>query len=238
LSQEPALLDFALDMLDEALLRDPTHASAQALAGWCRALGANHALTHDPDGERNRAIVHCRRALALSPDDPDVLTPVAGALSLARQLEEAECLIARSLALDPHQPEAVRRLGFIQNYRGNGREAAIAFRHALSVYPSGNDAAMALIGLGIANFMLGNYSRSGRILARALDQQPSRAWPHRFLTAAAMHAGAHDEARRSLVSLRRSFPDLTVDQCARSDMLHFEAKERMLDGLARAGLPR
>ena len=74
LSQEPTLVGIALDMLNEALLRDPAHARAQALAGWCRAIGANHALTHDPDGERDRAIVHCRRALALSPDDPEVLT--------------------------------------------------------------------------------------------------------------------------------------------------------------------
>jgi Flp pilus assembly protein TadD len=237
LSQEPALLGIALDMLDEALLRDPTHARAQALAGWCRALGANHALTHDPDGERDRAIVHCRRALALSPDDPEVLTPVAGALSLARHLDEAECLVARSLAVDPDQPEAVRRLGFIHNFRGNGRQAATAFRRALSIYPGGSDGAMALIGLGIAKFILGDYPRSARMLTRALDLQPTRAWPHRFLTAAAMHAGAHDDARRSLVLLRRSFPDLTVDQCAQSDVLHAEAKERMLDGLARAGLP-
>jgi hypothetical protein len=97
---------------------------------------------------------------------------------------------------------------------------------------------MALIGLGIARFMLRDYARSARALARALHQQPSRVWPHRFLAAAAVHAGAQEEARRSLAALRRAFPDLTVDQCARSDVLHVEAKERVLEGLARAGLPR
>ena len=97
---------------------------------------------------------------------------------------------------------------------------------------------MSLIGLGVANFILGDYGRSARALARALEQQPSRAWPHRFLTAAAMHAGAHDEARHSLASLRRHFPDLTVSWCAQSDALHAEARGRVLEGLARAGLPR
>ncbi|HYZ30880.1 MAG TPA: helix-turn-helix domain-containing protein [Crenalkalicoccus sp.] len=238
LSQEPALLSIALDMLEEALLRDPTHARAQALAGWCRAIRANHALTRDPDAERDRAIVHSRRALALAPDDPEVLTPVAGALSLAQHLDEAECLVTRSLTLDPDQPEALRRLGFIHNFRGDGRRAAAAFRRALSDYPGGSNGAIALIGLGVASFILGDYARSARALAIALDRQPSRAWPHRFLTAAAMNLGALEEARRSLVSLRRSFPDLTVDLCSRSDVLHAEAKERMLTGLARAGLPR
>jgi hypothetical protein len=84
LSQEPGLVGMALDMLDEALHRDPAHAAAHALAGWSRALGANHCLTRDPGGERARASEHCRRALALSPDNPEVLTLAAGILSLTR----------------------------------------------------------------------------------------------------------------------------------------------------------
>ncbi len=238
LSQEPGMVGMALDLLEEALVCDPAHPRALALAGWSRALGANHLFTRDPEGERDRAVACCRRALALAPDDPEVLTLVAGALSLTRRLDEAEDLIARSLALDPCQPEALRRLGFIQNFRGDGRRAAAAFRRALSLYPAGHDGTISLIGLGVAHFILGEYSRSARALARALELQPARAWPYRFLTAAAMHAGAHEEARRSLASLRRSFPDLTVEWCARSVALHPEAKERVLAGLARAGLPR
>jgi Flp pilus assembly protein TadD len=208
LTQEPAMVGMALDMLDEALHRDPAHAAAHALAGWSRALGANHCLTRDPDGERERASEHCRRALALSPDDPEVLTLAAGVMSLTRRFDEAECLVTRSLALDADQPEALRRLGFIQNFRGDGRRAAAAFRRALRAYPTGNDGSMSLIGLGVASFILGDYGRSARALARALEQQPSRAWPHRFLTAAAMHAGAHDEARRSLAIPQASLPGL------------------------------
>jgi tetratricopeptide (TPR) repeat protein len=232
------MVGMALDLLGEALHRDPSHPQALALAAWGQALGANHCFTRDPAGERDRALVQCWRALALAPDDPEVLTLAAGALSLTCCLEKAEGLVTRSLALDPCQPEALRRLGFIQNFRGDGRRAVAAFRRALSLYPNGDDGTMSLIGLGVANFILGNYARSARILTRALGQQPARAWPHRFLTAAAMHAGAHEEARRSLALLRRSFPDLTVDWCAQSVALHAAAKERVLDGLARAGLPQ
>lgn len=237
LSQEPALVGMALDLLREALQRDPTQARAHALMAWSQALSANHVFTRDALGERARAAEHCRQALALALDDPEVLTLVAGAMSLTRHLDEAQDLVARSLALDPYQPEALRRLGFIQNFRGDGRRAAGAFRRALNAFQSDNDLTMSLIGLGVANFILRDYGRSARALARALDLQPSRAWPHRFLAAAAMHAGAHDEARRSLAALRRSFPDLTVTACAQSDALHPEARNRVLEGLARAGLP-
>ena len=74
LSQEPELVGMAVDMLDEVLHRDPAHAAAHALAGWCWALGANHCLTRDPEGDRARASEHCRRALALSPDGPEIMT--------------------------------------------------------------------------------------------------------------------------------------------------------------------
>jgi AraC-like DNA-binding protein len=238
LMQDPGLAGMALGLLDEALHRDPAHARAYALAAFGRSVAANHCFTRDPQGERARAIDHGQRALELACDDPEVLTLVGGVMSLNQRLDEAECLVTRALALDPNQPEAWRRLGFIQNFRGNGRVAAAAFRRALRGWPTGNDGNMATIGLGIAKFIIGDYARSARALSRAVEQQPSRGWPYRFLTAAAVHAGAHEEARRSLASLRRCFPDLTVDQCAQSDALHREARVRVLEGLARAGLPR
>jgi hypothetical protein len=109
---------------------------------------------------------------------------------------------------------------------------------ALTTWPSGRDANLALIGLGVASFILGDYARSTRALSRALEQQPSRAWAYRFLTAAALHAGAQETAQRSLLSLQRAFPDLTLDWCARSGVLHRGALTRVLDGLAKAGLPQ
>ncbi|WP_291298135.1 helix-turn-helix domain-containing protein [Elioraea sp.] len=238
LSQEPDLVGVALELVSEALERDPAHPRALALAGWARAIGANHAFTLDPEGERGRARDECGRALALAPDDPEVLTLSAGILSLTGSLDAAEGLVKRSLGIDPCQPEALRRLGFICNFRGDGRRGAEAFRRAFRLFPGGGDGAMSLIGLGVAHFIQGDYGRAARSLASALERQPARAWPHRFLAAAAMHLGAEQEARRSLTALRRAFPDLTVELCARSGVLHPEAKARMLDGLIRSGLPR
>jgi tetratricopeptide (TPR) repeat protein len=229
----------ALDLLGETIHRDPSHARAHALMGWCLAQGANQNFSsRDPDAERLRALEHARRAFALAPDDPEVLTSAGGAMSLSRQLDKAEKLLDRSLALDANQPEAWCRRGFLRNFRGDGAGGAKAFRIALTTWPWGGDANLALIGLGVASFILEDYARSARALSRALEQQPSRAWAYRFLTAAAMHADAQGTARRSLLSLQRAFPDLTLDWCARSGVLHRGALTRVLDGLAKAGLPQ
>ena len=117
------------------------------------------------------------------------------------------------------------------------RPTAAAFRRALGAYPSGNDGTLTLVGLGVASFIVADYPRSRRALSRAPSLQPSRAWLYRFLTAAAMHAGAREEDRRSLTALRHCFTDLTVERCAQSDVLQPEASGRVLDGLARAELP-
>lgn len=237
LSQDPGLTRTALDLLGEVLHRDPWHARAHALTGFGQAVAANHCFGGDPATRRERALGHMTRALALAADDPEVLTLAAGVMSFTDRLGEAEQLATQSLALDPDQPEALRRLGILRIFRGDAQGAGAIFRRLLKGWPSGNDGNMALIQIGIADFALGRYSRSARVLSHAIDQQPFRIWPHRFLAAAAWHAGAYQEARRSLAALQSAFPDLTVDQCDRADALHPDAKARVLDGLARVGLP-
>jgi hypothetical protein len=123
------------------------------------------------------------------------------------------------------------------NFRGDGRQAEVAFRRALDAWPSGGAGHMALIGLGLSRVLLGADARSARTLHRALEQLPSRAGVYRFLTAAAAPAGAQATARGSLLLLQRAVPDLPLERCARAGVLHPSGLARVLDGLARAGLP-
>jgi AraC-like DNA-binding protein/Flp pilus assembly protein TadD len=229
----------ALDLLAEALHRDPAHAQAHALLAWCRGQRAQHIFSHEPEAERRLALCHAERAVALAPDDAEVLTHAAAALSLAGRLDDAERLAARALVFDPGRADAWRRLTWITVYRGDGAAAARDFARALRIWPDSRSQALGRHGLGVARFIAGDFARSARSLAAAMQLRPAMVWGNHFLVPAAMHTGATAEARRALIVLRRASPDLTVDLCARAKISwDLAAKDWLLDGLARAGLPR
>lgn len=238
LSLERGTVAVALDLLNDALHRDPAHPVAHALAGWSRAQSAMHNFVTDPTSERALAHGHARRAVALAPDDPEVLTHAAAVLSLMHQLDEAERLALRAVALDPTLAEAQRRLGWIRVYQRDATGSLPIFRRTLNMFPDGRNAGLSLVGIGMARFIAEDYARAARAFARALDLRPSLAWVNRLLAAAAIETGATEAAWRSVAALQRAFPDITVSRVGRSLMLDPITLDRMLDGLARAGLPR
>jgi adenylate cyclase len=238
LSLERSAEMMALDFLEEALHRDPAHALAHALAGWCRAQGANHCALRDPAGERQQALVHAMRAIALAPDDPEVLTHAAAVLSLTRRLDEAEDLARRAIALDPLLADAQRRLAWIRIYRGDAPAALAMFRRVIRSWPTDRNVSLSLHGIGIAQFITCEYARSARAFSRALDLRPSLAWVNRILAPAALLAGSTEAARRSVTALRHALPDITLTQVEGSLLLDPATVERVVDGLGRAGLPR
>lgn len=238
LSLERGTVAVALDLLNDALHRDPAHPVAHALAGWSHAQSAMHNFVKDPASVRVRAHEHAMRAVALAPDDPEVLTHAAAVMSLMHRLDEAEWLALRAVALDPTLAEAQRRLGWIRVYQRDATASLPIFRRTLQMFPDGRNAGLSLVGIGMARFIAEDYPRAARAFARALDLRPSLAWVNRLLAAAAIEAGATEAARRSVAALERAFPDITVSQVGRSLMLDPLTLDRMLDGLARAGLPR
>jgi AraC-like DNA-binding protein/Tfp pilus assembly protein PilF len=238
LSLERGTVAVALDLLNDALHRDPAHPVAHALAGWSHAQSAMHNFVNDPEAERERAHDHARRAVAIAPDDPEVLTHAAAVMSLTHRLDEAEHLAMRAVALDPMMAEAQRRLGWIRLYQGEHTAALPVFQRTLRLWPDGRNAGMALVGIGTSLLAAGEHGRAARAFSRALATRPTLTWVNRMLTAAAIHGGATAEARRSLLALQRAFPDITVSQIGRSMVLDPATMDRLLDGLARAGLPR
>ncbi|MFT4196312.1 MAG: tetratricopeptide repeat protein [Pseudoxanthomonas sp.] len=114
----PRDFDQAVQALREALAKDPARADGWALLG--RSL-----LAQDKPGEAEAAFV---KALALAPDDPDLLVEAASTRAAAdpqhRFDARAEGWLRQALQRRPDHPRALWFTGVMQRQRGQAAEAA------------------------------------------------------------------------------------------------------------------
>lgn len=96
----------------------------------------------------------------------------------------------------------------------------------------------AFIGIGCAHFAAGRYERAALWAQSGVGAFPASFWGERIVVAAAVHAGARAEARRTARKLLRKDPDLTVAVARQAWPFRPEFMERLADGLTTAGMPR
>ena len=108
----------ALALLEQATDRDPNDALATALSAWARMQRVVYHFTTTPLKERVRAAELARRAQALA-DDASALAVLGNALTLLHEVETADLMVRKALALDGGSAWAWSRQGWIDVYRGD-----------------------------------------------------------------------------------------------------------------------
>jgi AraC-like DNA-binding protein len=227
----------ALDLLHEAIARDPDNALSLALAAWAHGQRVIYHFTSDPHEDRAQSAAFAKKALTL-PADPMVLAILGNALTLMHDIDTAEQVVGKALAIDGGSAWAWSRSGWIDAYKGKPDSAIERLTIALELAPDDPLAFNAMVGIGCAHFGAGRYSEAARWQARALAEHGSAAWIHRTLCPAHLIAGAKDQARRSLDALREKYPDLTVSKVPEGlPPLPQDFCDRVMDALEQAGLP-
>ena len=227
----------ALDLLNDAMERDPDNALSAALAAWAYGQRVVYHFTSAPAEERARSAELARRALALRAD-PTVLSIVGTALTLLHDVDAAEQVIGKALAADGSSAWAWSRSGWIDTYKGNAESAIERFMIALELAPNDSLAFNNMVGIGCAHFGAGRYADAARWQARALVEHPSSAWINRTLCAAYAFDGAEAEARRSLQALREKYPELTLPNITEGlPPLPKAYCDRVVEALHDLGLP-
>jgi AraC-like DNA-binding protein/Flp pilus assembly protein TadD len=227
----------AIELLDRAMEQDPGHALATALAAWAHIQRVVYHFTAEPRQDRARSIELARKARALS-GDATVLAILGNALTLLNELDTADLVVRKALALDGGSAWAWSRSGWIDAYRGDSETAIERFKIALDLAPQDPLAFNNLVGIGCAHFTAGNYSEAARWQERALMEHPSAIWVHRTLCPAYVLGGARSEARRSFQALRQRYPGLTVPEVQRGmPPLPQSYCNLVVEALHDAGLP-
>jgi adenylate cyclase len=202
-SWEKERLLHALDLLAEALRRDPDYGSALTLAMMCHASLYSNGWTDDLEATRREGIKLARQALRVNKDDdPFVLANVANVLGLlGEDLGAALELVDRALQLNPNFARGWLRSGWLRLWAGQPDLAIEHFERFSRLSPRESRAA-ASIGIGIGHFFAGRLEKAEAMMVGSLQEFPNWTPTLRFLASCYVHLGRMNDARRMVKRLR------------------------------------
>lgn len=118
------------------------------------------------------------------------------------QIQSAKMLITEAIGVEAH-PYVIAVSGLTYLIEGKAQQAKTAFETALQ---SDRNDAKALLGLGLAEIKLGNFSAGQKILQAANDADPGNALVLTYLGLSQLRAGQTEAARASWLSAQQADP--------------------------------
>jgi TolB-like protein/Tfp pilus assembly protein PilF len=192
----------ALDLLGQAIERDPQYGPALALAAHCHQRLELRGWTEDPEATRRSGLDLARQALRVGPDDPNVL--VFGAFVLGyfgEDIDVAIGLIDHGLTLNPSFAAGWHWSGVLRIFAGQPDLALEHFETFLRLSPRDRIAAY-LSSIGEAYFFSRQFDEAAANLLVSLERAPSFPITYRVLAACYAHMGRLDDAREIVRRLR------------------------------------
>jgi len=202
-SHEREHLTQALDLLDQAIAREPRYGSALALAATYRVDLENYDWAdHRAEEENRRAAVDlARESLRVAADDPGVLGRAAIVLGrFGEDIDAALALIDRALVLNPSFAFGWYWSGWLRLFAGQADLAIEHFETSMRLNPRGQRG-FHLSGIGHAHFVSHRFEDAVAALRVSLEEVPSFTPTHRALAACYAHMGRLDEARATMKRL-------------------------------------
>jgi TolB-like protein/class 3 adenylate cyclase len=193
----------ALELLGQALTREPRYGAALALAATYRVDLENYDWANDREQEENRrtAIDLAREALSVTADDPGVLGRAAMVLGrFGEDIDAALAVIDRALALNPSFAYGWYWSGWLRLFAGEADVAIQHFETSMRLNPRGQRG-FHLGGIGHAHFVNRRFDAALAVLRVSLEEVPAFAPTYRALAACYAHMGRLDEARSILKRL-------------------------------------
>jgi adenylate cyclase len=193
----------ALDLLGQAVTRQPRYGAALALAATYRVDLENYDWVNDREAEENRrtAIDLAREALSVAADDPGVLGRAAMVLGrFGEDIATALAMIDRALVLNPSFAAGWLYSGWLRLFAGQADVAIQHFETSMRLNPRGQRG-QHLGGVGMAHFVNRRFDAALAVLRISLEEVPAFTPTYRTLAACFAHMGRLDEARSILTRL-------------------------------------
>jgi len=196
----------ALDLLGQAIERDPHYGPALALAALCHYNLHVNGWANDPELSYREGVDLSRQALRVASDDPGVLGGAAAALAyFGEDIHAAIELIDRALALNPSFARGWVTSGRLRLWAGQPELAISHFETSLRLSPHAHRSGT-FMEIGLGHFFARRFEDAVMMLLRSLQEHPGWAPTYRFLAACDAHMGRLDEARETIKRLKAVTP--------------------------------
>jgi adenylate cyclase len=218
----------ALDLLTQAIARDPHYGAALALAAHCHAMQLFSGPIDDSEADRRRGIELAQRAIRAPGNDPSALGRAAYVLgNLGEDISAAITLVDRALEITPSYAGGWYYSGWLRLWAGQSNIAASHFTKASRLSPYEMPSRV-LLGIGISQFFARRFDEARATLRQSLQEFPNWAPNYRFLAACCAQMGQLDEARQVIERLR-AITSVVVSTA--SHWRNAEQRELYLSGL-------
>jgi adenylate cyclase len=191
----------ALDLLRQAIERDPNYGRALAIAAFCHLQLDLNGWAEDRETNFRRALDFAQRAVRVAAGDAGALALAAVALGyFGEDIGVALGMIDRALARNPSSAEGWYSSGWLRLWAGQTGLAIKHFETSARLNPGA--AASRLTGIGQAHFLDRQFHDAVEKLLMARHALPFNAMIYRFLASCYAHMGRLDDAREMVQRLR------------------------------------
>jgi len=195
----------AIDLLEQAIQRDPQYGPALALEAMCYQNLHINGWSKAEDADYRLSVDLARRALRVAGDDPIVLSTAAHALGYFEEnINPAIALIERALELNPSSATSWYRSGTLRLWAGQPELAIQHFETSLRLNP--RRSGPGLFGIGLGHFFARRFDKAAELLLQSMQETPNWAPTYRFLASCYAHMDRLDDGRKMVERLRSITP--------------------------------
>ena len=226
----------AIAFFERATEIDPEYAQAYAGLALAHMFDYTNRWSADPDASLRRADELATKAVTLNPNEPDAQVAVslpARYLGDDRRSQEA---IEKALTLNPNFALALNIRGAFTAYSGEPEKGIPDSERAMQLDPGYSQ--QYLYYLGLAHFLGGHYEIAAAMCKERILLVPKTDVTRAIYAAALGHLGRFEQAKATWSELKQINPRFSVSEhFARTPFRDHGEVARIMDGLAKAGLP-
>lgn len=198
----------AVDLLEEAVVRDPQFGPALAFAAICHVRLVWDGWSENPDEDRRAALELARRALEIAGSDPVTLANAAYALAmLGEDINGAIATIDRAIALNPGYARGWYISGDVRRHASQFDTAIDHLQHAMRLSPR-DRTGVPLAALAFAQFYGRQFDAAAATFLADLQEHPNYPVSLRGLAACYAHLGRLADAAEIIRRLKAVTPDV------------------------------